>query len=376
MNAFEPGLLASIPLKNRFIHSPTHEGLADPETGAVTDEVIALNRELAAGGFALNIVGFTAVHQTGPSLHGMLRADCDACIPGLAKLAQAIREEGCVPFIQLSHAGVHARPHLTGVQARGPSDIESKKGGLARAMTLEEIAEAVTWYADAAARVKAAGFEGIQIHAAHGYLISQFLSPYYNRRTDEYGGTVEKRARFFKEVLAAVREKVGPDYPLICKINSTDFLPPECNGITPQLLAETMKIMEKTSLNGYEISGGCNANEASSSASPLVNPKTIEDEGYFKEGAKACRDAGIKLPLIFCGGLRSLEACNRVLDSGLADFVSISRPAIREPNLINRWKSGDTSRAKCISCNVCAVNCFEVKTHGIVCPFAEKDKRD
>ena len=367
MKVFTEGKIGNLKLKNRWIHSATYEGMASPD-GSWSDEVIACSREIAAGGVAANVVSFAFVHETGRSLKGQIGIHNDDMIPGLARMADAIKKENCKAFIQIAHAGCHASLRFSNAQSIGPSPVTNIKGGLTREMTTTEIEDAVQWFADAARRGKQAGFDGIQLHMAHGYLLCSFLSPHYNRREDEFGGSVEGRSRFAVEVIKAVRREIGPDFPLIAKLNCEDGLE---DGTTYDLMGKYAAIFQKAGLDAIELSGGCSADGAKWPSSRGFDPKTASEEGYFKGAASYFR-ASCSLPLILVGGNRSLEGGEKMISDGTCDFLSISRPLIREPDLINRWLSGGTSRAKCISCNVCRDRLFAEKTEYLVCPFASK----
>lgn len=368
MEVFSKGKIGSLTLKNRWIHSSTYEGLANPD-GSCSDALLKLNRQLAAGGVSANIVSFSFIHDTGRSLKGQIGIHNDSMIPGLSRLAETIKKENCRAFIQIAHAGCHAVKRFSHAEPMGPSHIVTKKNGEAREMTKTEIAGVIQWFASGARRAREAGFDGVQLHMAHGYLLCSFLSPYYNRRQDEYGGSVEGRARLAVEVIRAVRQETGPDFPILAKLNCDDGLE---NGMNYELMGQTAAILEAAGLDAVELSGGCGADGAKWPSSRSVNPKTVDEEGYFKEASGAFR-ANCGLPLILVGGYRSPEGGEKMIAGGVSDFVSISRPLIREPDLINRWAGGDLSRARCVSCNVCRDRLFAEETPGLLCPFAERD---
>jgi len=368
MNVFSEGRIGNLILKNRWIHSATHEGNANPD-GSCGPDIIELNRKIAAGGVAANIVSFAFVHDTGHSLHGQIGIHNDDMIPGLAKMAETIKKENCRAIIQIGHAGCHANESLSHAQSIGPSPMVNVKGGVTRQMTKTEIEDSIQWFADAARRAKEAGFEGIQLHMAHGYLLCSFLSPHYNHREDEYGGSIEGRIKLPLEVIQAVRREIGPDFPLLAKLNCEDGLD---SGMTYDIMGHNVEIFQRAGLDAIEISGGCSADGAKWPSSRGFNPQTPEEEGYFKKAAPYFR-AKCSLPLILVGGNRTLEAGETMIADGTCDFLSISRPLIREPGLINRWAAGDTSRAKCISCNLCRDRLFAQKETSLFCPFAELD---
>ena len=364
MIVFEPGRIGNLTTKNRFVHSSTYEGLGGPDA-TCTPEMVAYNRKLAEGGVGINEISFAFIHESGRQSDKQLGCHDDAMIPGLRMLTEAHREAGCLSFLQIAHAGPHAGSQFAQGQHLAPTGMEQKKGGLSRTMSKDDIRAAVGWFADAAVRAKESGFDGVQIHAAHGFLVSSFLSPYYNRREDEYGGSVENRARFFIEVLRAVRAAVGPDYPIVTKMNSEDRVE---GGLTIEMMAETALLLEQNGIDAIELSAGCNADPAPSfGSSPPVDPQTPEQEGYYREAARLYKATVKKTPLILVGGFRSLAGCEAALQEGLADFIAFSRPLIREPGLVSRWAAGDTGRAKCVSCNLCREHFFSGKAPRLYC---------
>ncbi|MGC9348373.1 MAG: NADH:flavin oxidoreductase, partial [Anaerolineae bacterium] len=215
----------------------------------------------------------------------------------------------------------------------------------ARAMTPAEIEEAVSAYAAAASRAKAAGFDAVQLHGAHGYLINQFLSPFSNRRTDAWGGDIDARTRFLREVCAAVRSEVGVDYPVFIKFGMVDGVK---GGLTLDGSLEVVAAMGEMGLDGIEVSGGIGGGTDLNSRKAILKP---EHEAYFRHLAKAARRA-TDLPILLVGGLRSRSVMDDVLSSGDADVISMSRPLICEPDLPKRLRDGQ-ERSACISANRC-----------------------
>jgi 2,4-dienoyl-CoA reductase-like NADH-dependent reductase (Old Yellow Enzyme family) len=212
---------------------------------------------------------------------------------------------------------------------------------------VSDIRNIVTSFADAARRAKASGFDGVQLHAAHGYLLNQFLSPAFNRRRDEYGGSLENRVRIVLEALRAIQETVGDDFPILVKMNSRDFVE---NGLTLEDSLQAASLLADAGIDAIELSGG---SVASGKLSPSrVGIDSEEKEAYFRGEASAFKER-IRVPLILVGGIRSLETAERLLGDGVADYISLCRPFICEPDLINRWESGDRRKAACLSDNGC-----------------------
>jgi 2,4-dienoyl-CoA reductase-like NADH-dependent reductase (Old Yellow Enzyme family) len=216
-------------------------------------------------------------------------------------------------------------------------------------MTLAEIGRVVAAFGESAALAKKAGFDGVQIHAAHGYLLSQFLSPFFNRRKDAYGGSIENRARIVLETLQSVRKAVGDDYPVLIKINSEDFVD---GGLTVDEMLQVAALLEKAGIDAIEMSGGTVYVSGAFSAIRTGAFNTPEKEVFYREAAARYK-AKIGVPLLLVGGIRSFEVAEKLVSNGSADYISLSRPLIREPALINRWKSGKLGKATCISDNAC-----------------------
>ena len=217
-----------------------------------------------------------------------------------------------------------------------------------REMTGDDFRMVAEAFGKAAARAQEAGFDGVQIHAAHGYLLSEFLSPFYNRRNDQYGGSVENRARLLLEVAHNIRDKVGDRFPVMVKMNSEDFV---TGGLTVEEMLEVASILESAGIDAIELSGGT---RYSGDYMP-VRPGRLDTENmevYYLEAARKFKER-VKVPLMLVGGIRSYAVAERIIREGIADYVSLSRPLIREPDLVNRWKSGDTGKARCLSDNLC-----------------------
>jgi 2,4-dienoyl-CoA reductase-like NADH-dependent reductase (Old Yellow Enzyme family) len=214
-------------------------------------------------------------------------------------------------------------------------------------MTVNDIGEIVKAFGRAAHRAKKAGFDGVEIHAAHGYLLSQFLSPLYNTRSDAYGGSVENRARALVEVVKHIRAVVGDDFAVLVKMNCQDFVD---EGLTLTDSLGIVTFLQEAGIDAVELSGG--TSHAGRLGPVRVRINSEEREAYFREQARAFKEI-LQVPLVLVGGIRSFQIAERLVKEGYADYVSMSRPFIREPNLITRWASGDRVRAKCISCNRC-----------------------
>ena len=362
---FEKSTINGMTLANRFVRSATWEGMA-ADDGAVTPRLIDTMVALARGGVGLIISGHAYVHRAGQAGPWQLGVYSDDLVPGLTDMAAAVHDNGGKIALQLAHAGFFAAAKLTGQSPFAVSNVQGMATSPRTELTPADIEEIIAAYAAAAARGKTAGFDGVQVHAAHGYLLSQFLSPAFNQRSDDFGGGLENRARALLAVVAAVRSAVGPDYPVLVKMNGGDFVD---NGLTTDDAVKVGKMLVETGIDAIEVSGGVLTGGKLSPSRMGIHSQ--EKEAYFQQEARAFKKE-IGVPLILVGGNRSFEVAERLVDEGTADYISMSRPLIREPALVNRWKSGDRTRASCLSDN----QCFgpAMAGEGIYCVTERKEK--
>jgi len=349
---FEEVKIGGIRLSNRSVRSATYENRCDAD-GKVTEEMIRFYRELARGWIGLIVTGNAMVHPWGLTAPNALGIYSDDHLPGLARLAEVIHDAGGHTVVQISHGGRQTVPDLIGGrEAVAPSAVYSRAMKYTpKEMTGKEIREVIEAFVAAAERAQKAGFDGVQLHCAHGYLLSNFLSPFSNTRTDEYGGTTEKRTRIILEIYDRIRARCGKDFPILLKLNSEEGLE---NGLDIEEAARVVKLLDEKAFAAIEISGGIY--ETGLSARSKI--KARENEAYFLANAERLGKE-TKIPLILVGGLRSLERVDEILESGVVEMVSMSRPFIREPGLIQRWQEGDLTPARCISCNLCMKKVFE-----------------
>ncbi len=339
---FSPAKLGSLELPNRIMRSATAERMAD-EAGYPRQQYYDLYRELAAGGVGLIITGHMYVHPSGKCHSEMTGIYEDAQIPGLAKLADIIHAEGGKVVVQINHGGMQCAKELVpGTIAPSAIDAEFLQQP-AREMTVDDIEMLIKAYARAAKRVREAGIDGVQLHGAHGYLINQFLSPYINQRRDKWGGNFENRSRFLLEVVNTVREQVGLDYPVMIKLGMQDGIE---GGLSSDEGARVIAQMNKMGIDGIEISGGI---RAPNSKKGICRP---EEEAYFRQLARRAKSV-TDLPIALVGGLRTRNVMEDVLASGDADFVSLCRPLISEPDFPNLLKTKVKEKSQCISANNC-----------------------
>ena len=343
---FETTELNGMKIKNRFVRSATYEAMAGLD-GTVQDKLCCYMDELSRGEVGLIITGHSHVTREGQAGPGQMGIYSDAMVDGLRRITSIVHENGGVIAVQLAHAGQRS----IGVDeyaALGPSDVLEAGVKKASAMTVDDIKRTVIAFGDAAERAVKSGFDGIQIHAAHGYLLSQFLSPHYNKRTDSYGGNLENRARLLLQVYNEIRQRIGTSFPVMAKINSEDFVK---NGITVKETIKVAHMLEDCGMDAIEMSGGT-FESGKLIPSRIGTSKSEGREVYYREAAETFKKE-IGIPLILVGGFLSFNVVQDVVASGLADYVALSRPLIREPNLISRWAGGDRTKAVCISCNKC-----------------------
>lgn len=343
---FESAKISSMVVRNRFVRSATWEAMATPE-GVVTPRLIETIAALAKGGVGLIISGHAYVRPEGQAGPLQMSASSDELIPGWRQMAAAAHDHGAKMVLQVAHAGYFAAHNLTGTPPLAVSAAVKLDDIPRKELTPADIHEVVHAFAAAAARAKAAGFDGVQIHSAHGYLFNQFLSPLFNRRTDAYGGSLANRVRVHLETIRAVRQAVGTDYPVLIKLNGRDFAE---GGLEPEESVEAAALMEQAGLDAVELSSGMT--KFSTFGASRTRISTQKKEAYNQEEAKVFKQR-LRIPLVLVGGIRSLPVAEGLVAQGVCDFISMSRPLIREPDLVNRWKSGDRRKAACTSDNLC-----------------------
>jgi 2,4-dienoyl-CoA reductase-like NADH-dependent reductase (Old Yellow Enzyme family) len=362
---FETAALKGIMLANRFVRSATWEGLATEE-GSVTPALVDVSRKLANGGVGLIIAGHAYVSREGQVCPWQLGIYADSLIPGLTEMTNAVHEAGAKICAQLAHAGVFADNRLTRLPARGPSaGWPDGPWGVSREMTVDHIKEAAGAFAAAAVRARESGFDAVQLHGAHSYLISQFLSPFFNKRNDDYGGSIGNRNRFAVETVHRIRKAVGDDFPVLIKLNSEDFIQ---DGLTLDDMLEATAGLQAAGVDAIEMSGGTVLSGNKIPSRP-GRPAPGEPEAYYEKAAQRFKQV-IGIPLILVGGIHTIETAERLVREDIADYISLCRPLICEPGLVNRWKSGHRAPAKCRYDNGCFRPGF--KAQGVHCVVEER----
>jgi len=373
---FSPTELGNVQIKNRFVHSATYEAMATP-TGEVTEKLIKRYRRLAKYEVGLIIPGYMYIDPVGKSYPLQIGIHEDRMIPGLKELTDVVHQEGSKIFFQIAHAGRQTTKALVGRQPMAPSDNGRDPMNFVKAkpMNEEEIHATIKSFGQAAKRSVSAGADGIQLHSAHGYLINQFLSPFFNLRKDQWGGSDENQFRFLKEVILEVRKEIPEGMPLILKLNTNDHTPKK--GITPELAARYAKWLYQLGIEGIEISAGtvtysflnmCRGDapvdELVTGLSWWMKPlgrmmlnklkgKFDLVEGYNLNAAKLIKPEINGVPLMTVGGFRRLSHMQEVVENGTTDLISLCRPLIREPKLIVDFMDGKKEEVACESCNRC-----------------------
>jgi len=346
---FEPENIGEIKIKNRFVRSATAEGTADAE-GVVGDELFDIYKNLAKGGVGLIITGHAYVQPRGMASADQMSINRDNLVPRLKKLADKVHRTSpdCKIAVQIAHAGRQAARGIVSDPV-APSMVADKVTGInPREMTEAEIEACISAFANAARRVKQAGFDGVQLHGAHGYLISSFNSPHTNRRTDKWGGSSENRMRFLMETYRRVRAEVGSDYPVMVKLNAADFVD---GGIEIDESALIARALSEEGIDAIEVSGGMYETPRRKAAVRMGIRKP-EQEAYLLPYAEKIKQAVGNTPVMAVGGMRSVSIMEDIINAGKADFISLCRPLIREPDLPNKIRDGKT-KADCISCSGC-----------------------
>ncbi len=367
---FEPVRLGPITLKNRIIKAATFEG-ASPK-GAVSDELIAFHQRVAAGGAAMTTVAYLAVSPDGRTdRHCVVLGD--EAVPGLRRLTDAVHAAGAAASAQIGHAGPVANARSNRAASLAPSRRFSPSGTLTRAVSDDDIGRITEEYRRGAANAVEAGFDCIEIHLGHNYLLSAFLSPKLNRRTDQWGGSLANRARFPRQVVSAVRDVVGDKVAVTAKLNMADGV---AGGFWMDESVEFARLLESDgALDALELTGGSSLSNpmylfrgeaprrefAATLPAPLragfrvVGSSFLREypfeEAYFLPYARQFL-AALTMPLILLGGVNRLDTVESAVGEGFS-FVAMARALLREPDLVSRWERGVSDAGLCIHCNKC-----------------------
>ena len=387
LRVFTPIRLGPIELRNRIVKCGTNEGMS--RGGLVTDALLDWHREFAAGGVAMTTLAYCAVSADGRTFRDQIWMR-DEALPGLRRFTEAIHAEGARAAIQLGHAGWFATPGVIRAKPLGPSRTFSPRGMcFSRAASETDLDRLERDFAAAARLAVDAGFDGIEVHIGHGYLLAQFLSPYNNRRRDAYGGSIENRARFPRRVLRAVRDAVGGRAAIWAKLNMEDGFQ---GGMTLDEGIEVARWIEAdASVDALQLTGGHTTrspfflmrgevplrgmieNEKNATArlgmrlfAPLLIRPFPFEEAFFRASALRFR-AALSLPLMLLGGVTRLDTMERAIDEGF-ELLAMGRALIRDPDLARRMQAGELTASRCVPCNQCVV---EMERGGTRCVLRE-----
>lgn len=381
-SAFASATLAGIKLKNRIIRSATHEGMAD-EKGFPTEKLKKLYVNLARGEAGAIITGYSGIQQDGKTcLFNMTMIDSDDKIPAYKEITHAVHEYGTPIIMQIAHCGRQTRSKITGLPTVAPSALRHKFYSEDKPKELSEdgINEIIDHFVSAIVQAKQAGFDGVQLHLAHGYLLAEFLSSHSNRRKDKWGGSIENKYRIVGEIFKKAKEKVG-DYPILVKMNAHDG---RRNGMRVEEAVRIAQMLEKSGCAAIEVSCGCVEDGlymmrseklpaeavmeyafnyknlpgfAKKIAIPFAKTFMIQPKPLLKYNLDAAEQIkkAVNIPVIVVGGIHNLDDINDIIANGKTDFVSMSRPFIIEPNIVGKFKNGTQTQSKCIMCNYCAI---------------------
>lgn len=367
---FEPIYVGNLEIKNRFIRSATYYALSDID-GYIGQESVDLIGRLAENEVGLIMTGYAYVLKSGQSYPDMNGIQDDDHIPGFLKMTRAVHEVDGRVAMQIAHCGSASETAAkTGGDFMAVSMVEGipDYGRKAREMTEEDIEKIIEAFGQAARRVQEAGFDGVQIHGAHGYLASQFLSPLSNKREDRWGGSLENRMRFVIEVCCSIKSQVDDDFPVMIKLGCKDYVK-DGRGLTIEEGTKVAEALEKEGICLIEISHSIQDNTFRKKN--MLGITSEEKEACFLPEARVIRK-GTSIPLSVVGGLRSIPVLEDIIESGVTDMISICRPLIREPGLIKRWMEGDQRRADCISCG----RCFNIDDKGKINVYCNQLKKE
>jgi 2,4-dienoyl-CoA reductase-like NADH-dependent reductase (Old Yellow Enzyme family) len=373
---FSPSQLAGLPLRNRVIKTATYEGMCPG--GMPSPALTQHHRDLAAGGVGMTTVAYCAVSPDGRTFADQMHMH-PGVVPPLRELTDAVHAEGAAVSLQLGHCGYFSRnKQLVRRRPLGPSFRINEYGLMvgvpfAGAMSEADIDEVVGDYGRAAAGAREAGFDAIELHFGHGYLLSQFLSPWSNRRRDHYGGPLENRLRLPLAALRSARDAVGPDFPILAKTNLRDGFR---GGLELEDAIDVARALEAEGIDAIVLSGGFTSKTPFylfRGERPLAEMIEVEqsrfqkialrlfgrmiiksypfEEMFFLEDARAVREA-VDVPLVLLGGIVSLDNIERAMVEGF-DYVAMGRALINDPKLIGKMQRGEARRSRCIPCNKC-----------------------
>jgi 2,4-dienoyl-CoA reductase-like NADH-dependent reductase (Old Yellow Enzyme family) len=348
---FKPLQINSMTIKNRFVRSATVDNLGENQLS--TEAQLDFYRELVKGEVGLIVSSGLFPSLDGWAAPGQLGIHTDEMIPSLRKITDTVHENDGKIVAQLMHAGWFGNPELSGLQTVGPTETVNPANNLeVRELSSDEVEEKVDEFVKAGGRAAEAGFDGVQIHAAHGWLVSAFLSPVTNRRNDAWGGSAAKRASFVVKITEGLRKVTGPDFPILIKMGIKEYHP------------EGKSVEEGINSANMFIDAGMDAIEVSEGVEevPFNHIRPDATSPYYVDECRKAREA-ISKPLILVGGMRNLSEIEKVVDDEIADAVSMCRPFIMDQHIVKKFREGSASESLCTSCNSCIQTMLERNLH-------------
>ncbi|MHA1729845.1 MAG: oxidoreductase [Promethearchaeota archaeon] len=367
---FSAEKIGNVKIKNRIIRSATSEAIAK-ENGQISKNYIDFYKELAKGGTGLIITGGIAIN---PSSMLTPCAPClydDSFLPGQKQLVKEVHEySGAKICAQIVHPGRQSMNRE--FEAVAPSAITFQgTNRTPRELKTEEIKTIIDSFVDTGRRVYEAGYDMVQLHGAHGFLLSNFLSPFTNRRNDEYGGNIQNRTRILVEIYDLLRDVVEKSFSITIKLQTQDFIPD--NGLTLEEGKSISKIIADTGYDMIEISGGGGDAMGGPKPYPSLVVNSPRDENYFLPSVRVIKPVVTGCKTVLMGGVRNPFTVEKLFSNDEFDFISMSRPLIYEPNIPDRWENGDFSPIKCINCNSCYRSLY---SGGLFCEIKNKNRKN
>ena len=378
---FEESYIGNIKFNNRIIRSATHESMAD-ENGKPTEKLIRKYEAMAKGEVGAIITGYAGIMQNGKApLKNMLMIDSDDQIAAYQKMVNAVHKYNTPVILQIAHCGRQTLSRITGLTTVAPSPIRDNlyNEDMPHELSETEIYQIINNFIFSIERAKKAGFDGVQLHLAHGYLLSSFLSPHMNKRTDKWGGSTENRFKIVSEIMKLAREKIG-SYPILVKMNAYEK---SKDGMKIDEAIKIAKLLEQSGCDAIEVSCGIAEEGFVSSRGgfpydiitkynhrtsklpkvilPLIKPvlkmTMSSPKPYFLYNVSNAEEIKkhVKIPVIVVGGIRKIQEINDIIEQDKSDFVSMSRPFIIESDIVKKFKEGKQAESKCINCNYCMI---------------------
>lgn len=378
---FEESYIGNIKFNNRIIRSATHESMAD-ENGKPTEKLICKYEAMAKGEVGAIITGYAGIMQNGKApLKNMLMIDSDDQIPAYQKMVNAVHKYNTPVILQIAHCGRQTLSRITGLPTVAPSPIRDNlyNEDMPHELSETEIYQIINNFIFSIERAKKAGFDGVQLHLAHGYLLSSFLSPHMNKRTDKWGGSTENRFKIVSEIMKLAREKIG-SYPILVKMNAYEK---SKDGMKIDEAIKIAKLLEQSGCDAIEVSCGIAEEGFVSSRGgfpydiitkynhrtsklpkvilpfikPVLKMTMSSPKPYFLYNVSNAEEIKkhVKIPVIVVGGIRKIQEINNIIEQDKSDFVSMSRPFIIESDIVKKFKEGKQAESKCINCNYCMI---------------------